>query len=201
MNRKELNHNLGVAIVHGKTEYCMVRYIFSNLHLKFGIYAKEKGCKSIQINGLKNILSNYPFDTKINFEKEYLNGLDIKKLDDFKIFIIMDTDDCNKKRKDEYISKELFKKYWLYDYIVPIYNNPNIEKTFLESKVSTRKIKDFEKGNYYSKIFPVNDDKLSNDTLEEIKEFRKRIESVSSSTSNLILFIDYCIKNVKTIYP
>lgn len=194
----KLNYSIGLVIVHGKTEYCMVRYIFSNLHLKFAIFAKHKGSYSIQINKLEDIFNDEVFSNKKNFEKKYLDGNDIKNIENYKIFIIMDTDDCQPSKKDEYITKAMFKNHWLYNYIVPIYNSPNIERTFLESKISNKKIKDSEKGEYYSKIFPISKEKLSNNTLDEIKEFYNKMKKVNRDISNLDVFIKYCIDNVKS---
>ena len=51
-----------------------------------------------------------------------------KSLKNFKLFIIMDTDDCTEDFKDDYISGKLFENCCLKDYIVPIYNSPNLEE-------------------------------------------------------------------------
>lgn len=56
-----LNYTRCLVIVHGKSEYCIVRHIYTNLHLPIKIVHKEKG--SIQINGLLDYLKKSPFDS------------------------------------------------------------------------------------------------------------------------------------------
>ena len=47
----------------------------------------------------------------------------------------MDTDDCSEDEKRKFINKEMFKGHWAYDYIVPIYNIPELETVLTEAKV------------------------------------------------------------------
>lgn len=50
-----------VVIVHGKSEKQICEYIKSNLRLKIEIVSEKRGEKSIQINGLTNVLNDSRF--------------------------------------------------------------------------------------------------------------------------------------------
>jgi len=185
----------GVVICHGKSELCMTRYISTNLHLRIKPYARDKGESSIQITALDSVLKHAPFNNINSFLKEYdvetVGKGKRKTLKDFRLFIIMDTDDCSDKQKCAYISKEIFLGHWLYDYIVPIYDIPNLESVLSKAKVLTKKISNSEKGTYYQTIFPINSKPLSDDTLTEVKTLKRKIQPVKET--NLTEFIDYCI--------
>jgi len=97
VSHTSLNYTRCAVIVHGKSEYILVRYIYTNLHLPVKIIAKDKGKSSIQINGLKSMLSKKPFKSLKEMANEYGIEYDKKSklLKNFKLFIIMDTDDCD----------------------------------------------------------------------------------------------------------
>lgn len=76
-----------------------------------------------------------------------------KRLINFKLFIIMDTDDCDEITRSKYISKELFDGHPLKDYIVPLYNDTNLEDVMIKSGIMVKRIPDAQKGSYYTKIF------------------------------------------------
>lgn len=59
MSHDTLNYTRCAVIVHGKSEFALVKYIYTNLHLPVKIIAKDKGRGSIQINGI----------TRISYEK------------------------------------------------------------------------------------------------------------------------------------
>lgn len=103
----------------------------------------------------------------------------------------MDTDDCSEKTREDYISGKLFENSCLKDYIVPIYNSPNIEEIMVKSGIMAKRIPDSEKGSYYSKIFPINQDPFSNDTLDQIRLFSKKLENVKET--NLLEYVHYCL--------
>ncbi|MEZ3452742.1 MAG: hypothetical protein K1W17_00020, partial [Oscillospiraceae bacterium] len=111
-----------VVICHGKSELQITRYIYSNLHLPVKVYAKDNGRHSIQITSLINELNSTQFRNIDKFADEFsveVSGTGKnKKLVNFKLFIIMDTDDCTEQQKKKYISAEMFSKHWLYEYIV-----------------------------------------------------------------------------------
>ncbi|MDI9456294.1 MAG: hypothetical protein GX261_09475 [Spirochaetales bacterium] len=172
-----------MAIVHGKSEYVICRSIKSNLRIKHEIYADKKGEKSIQIDGLKNILDNRVFRNYESFISNYPD-IDYKKgrLIGFKLFIIMDLDDCNQEMKNRFKNKEMFRKHWLYDYIEPIYNDPNLEQTMNDAEIPiTRK-------SNYIKIFPTNHGDLD---LEMAKRFSESLKKCRNS--NFREYVEYCI--------
>ena len=178
------------VIVHGKSERFLASYIYTNLHLPVVIIDKNKGRSSIQINGLKKILSSKPYNSLKSFADEYSVEYD-RKEKKLKLFIIMDTDDCSEKTREDYISGKLFENSCLKDYIVPIYNSPNIEEIMVKSGIMAKRIPDSEKGSYYSKIFPINQDPFSNDTLDQIRLFSKKLENVKET--NLLEYVHYCL--------
>ncbi|MBQ9111061.1 MAG: hypothetical protein IJY06_06830 [Oscillospiraceae bacterium] len=197
------NYLKAVVIVHGKSELDIVKYITSNLHLNIKPDSKDNGTHSIQITSLiKEHLNKKPFSTMNNFLKEYdveTTGTGKnKKLVNFKLFIIMDTDDCTEQQKQDFISGAMFEGHWLAPYIVPVYSITNLEDVMVESGIMTKRIKCDDKGSYYSKIFPINKKPLSNDTIAEIKTFRDRLaKSVKKKHTNLPDFIEYCLENIK----
>lgn len=101
-NYKE-NYVNGVVICHGKSEWLMSKHISSNLHLNVKSYAKDKGKHSIQITSLKTLLTTKPFNKQSAFVAEYpveeVGKGKNKKLANFQLFIIMDTDDCTEQQK------------------------------------------------------------------------------------------------------
>lgn len=185
-----------MVIVHGKSELNLVKYIYTNLHLRVKIYAKDKGRSSIQINSLASILNKSPFNNLKAFAKEYSveYNKETKSLKNFKLFIIMDTDDCDESTKEKYISGEKFQNHILHKYIVPIYNISNLEDVILKSKIMIERISDSEKGIYYSKIFPINTEPLSYDTIEQVRTFAKKIKGIKQT--NLLEFVEYCIHQI-----
>ena len=187
------------VMVHGKSERYLASYIYTNLHLPVVIIDKNNGRNSIQINALKNILSSKPYNNLKSFSDEYSVEYDRKEkaLKNFKLFIIMDTDDCSEKTREDYISGKLFENSCLKEYIVPIFNSPNLEEVMIKSGIMTKKIQDSQKGSYYSKIFPINQDPFSNDTLDQIRLFLKRLENVKES--NLQEYIYYCLSLIDQV--
>ena len=106
-----LKYTRCAVIVHGKSEFHLVRFIYTNLHLPVKIISKDKGRGSIQINRLEDLLNKKCFKSLSTFSKEYSVEYDKKekKLKNFKLFIIMDTDDCSEKIKNEFASREMFR--------------------------------------------------------------------------------------------
>ncbi len=191
-----LNYTRCAVIVHGKSEFHLVRFIYTNLHLSVKIISKDKGRGSIQINGLKELLNKKCHRTLSAFSKEYSVEYDKKekKLKNFKLFIIMDTDDCSEKNKSEFISGEMFRGHPLQEYIVPIYNITNLEDVMIKAGIMIKRISDSEKGTYYSKIFPINTEPVSNDTLKQIRTFASKIKGVKQT--NMLEFVEYCFEQI-----
>lgn len=191
-----LQYTKCAVIVHGKSEFLLTRYIYTNLHLPVKIISKDKGRGSIQINGLKELLNKKSFKTLSTFAKEYSVEYDKKgkQLRNFKLFIIMDTDDCSEKARKEYISGEMFRGHPLYKYIIPIYNIANLEDVMIKAGIMIKRIPNSEKGTYYSKIFPINTEPVSNDTLKQIRTFASKIKGVQQT--NMLEFVEYCFKQI-----
>ena len=151
---------------------------------------------------MKNILNKRPFNDLKTFSDEYGIEYDkkTKKLKNFKLFIIMDIDDCSREVKEKYKFGELFEGHILKDYIVPIYNDPDIDAVFINADIISKKVFEahkHKKGSYYKKIFS-NYNKSSNyDASKEIKSYKQKISGVRGT--NMIEFIDYCLKNVQKL--
>lgn len=189
------NYCKGVVICHGKSEWCMTRFISTNLHLPIKAHARDNGKCSIQVTGLMKLLNSKPFHKQSTFVSEFSveetgRGKN-KHLVNFKLFIIMDTDDCTVQQRQDYLSKKMFEEHWLYDYIVPIENFPCLEDVLVETGMMPKKIRDSEKGTYYSNVFPINKKPLSNDTLAEVLSLKSYLRK--SDRTNLIEYIDYCL--------
>ena len=104
----------------------------------------------------------------------------------------MDTDDCTDKQKEDFISGAMFAEHWLSEYIVPIYSMKSVEDVMIDVGLMKERIPDNEKGKFYTKVLPINPKPLSNDTLQEVKTLREKVEK--SRKTNLTAFIDYCLK-------
>ncbi len=192
MGSSNLNYTKCVVIVHGKSELALVKYIYTNLHLPVKIIAKDKGRSSIQINGVADYVSKKKIKSLSAFASEYAIEYDkkTKELKNFKLFIIMDTDDCEEETRKKYTSGELFKDSPLKDYIVPIYNTENLEDVMIKAGIMVERIPDAQKGTYYSRVFPINTDPVSLNTINQVVEFYRKVENVKST--NLEEFAGYC---------
>ena len=165
-----------MAIVHGQSEYRICSSIKSNLRLKHGIIARDKGKTSIQITSVMDILNDYRFKSFKNFIREFDDVKHNKgKLLSFSLFIIMDVDDCTLDQKSKFISKEMFKDHWLFEYIVPIYNDPNLEATMRAAKIEVQHKKD------YILIFPTNHGDLD---IRTACEFQEKVKKCRCSNLN-----------------
>ena len=172
-----------MAIVHGQSEYLICSSIKSNLRLKHEIIARDKGKNSIQITSVMDVLNDNRFKSFAAFSREFGDVRHKKnKLIDFALFIIMDVDDCTPEQKSWFISKEMFKAHWLYEYIIPIYNDPNLEATMKAAGIKV------EKKEKYILIFPTNHGDLD---MKAAKEFREKLKK--SGCSNLCEYLDRCI--------
>ena len=105
-NYTPAQYKKAAVIVHGKSERFLASYIYTNLHLPVRIIDSNKGKSSIQINGLQKILSSKPYNSLKSFAESYSVEYDKRNkiLKNFKLFIIMDTDDCSDKAREDYIS-------------------------------------------------------------------------------------------------
>lgn len=191
---RKLNYTQCGVICHGLSELSIVNYIKSHLHLKLEVFSKDKGHCSVQITSLMSFLDGRNFQSVSKFYKEYDVEHHKNKLINFKLFIIMDTDDCTEKQKQAFESKEMFKNHPLFDYIVPIFNVPNLESVLIKAGIMTKKIKDNEKGSYYLKTFPISKEPYCLDSFNEILTLKDKLIGVKST--NLDVFLDYCLSLV-----
>ena len=191
---RKLNYTKALVIVHGKSEKQICQHIKNKLRLKIEIYSDKNGEKAIQITSLKNTLNNKIFKSYRNFINTFE---DIELTDNnksinnnFKIFIIMDTDDCSEDEKRKFINKEMFKGHWAYDYIVPIYNIPELETVLTEAKVPFTKT-GVKRKKEYIKLFPT-DPKYNKTDEVQIKELLNALKK--QKNTNLNDFLDFCLK-------
>lgn len=191
---RELKYLKAVVIVHGKSEKQLAQYVKSKLRLKIEIESDKNGEKSIQITSLDKFINNKKFKSLNsflrNFEDAELNANGKKLNEKFKIFIIMDTDDCTEKQKEEFIKKTMFKKHWAYDNIVPIYNSQNLEDVLTKAKIPFEKKGDKRKKEYI-KIFPT-DKKYERSDEIQIKDLKEKLEDVKNT--NLDEFLEFCLE-------
>lgn len=194
---RELNYTKAVIIVHGKSEKQICQYIKNKLRLKIEIYSDKNGEKAIQITSLKITLNNKIFKTFKSFVHEYddikLTNNNKQISSDFKLFIIMDTDDCTEKQKQNFINKEMFKNHWAYEYIVPIYNMPELETVLVKAKIPFER-KGNERKKEYVKIFPTDPKYEKNDNIQ-IEELSNTLKK--QDNTNLNIFLDFCTKFAK----
>ena len=142
MAKSTFNYNRAVVIVHGKSELCLVKYIHTNLHLPIKPYAHNRGNSSIQITGLNKILKKRDFNNLKSFAEQYNieYSRKTKELLNFKLFTIMDTDDCSATELSQYKTGRLFEDCTLREYIVPLYNTKNLEDVMMAAGIMTQKI-------------------------------------------------------------
>ena len=80
---------------------------------------------------------------------------------------------------------------------MPIYNSPNLEEVLIKAGIMPKRIPDAQKGSYYSKVFPINQDPFSNDTLEQIQVLSKKLQEVKES--NLLEYVNYCLSLINQV--
>ena len=191
---KQLNYTKAVVIVHGKSEKQICQYIKNKLRLKMEIFSDKNGEKAIQITSLKNTLNNKIFKSYRSFTRAF-EDIETKEdgkkfVDDFKIFIIMDTDDCTEEQKEAFINKEMFKDHWAYNYIVPIYNIPELESVLEKANIPFTKTGNKRKKEYI-KLFPT-DSKYEKTDQIQIKELLDKLKK--QNNTNLNEFLEFCLK-------
>ena len=186
-----------MSIVHGKSEFLMCSSVKSNLKIKHVIHAKDKGRHSIQVNSVMNELNSNKFNMNLKeFSERYGIAYDSKKklLVNFKLFIIMDLDDCTPVTAEQFKDGSMFNKHPLYNYIVPIYNEPNLEKTIRDLGIT---IDGRAKVKGYIKIFPTNRGDLD---IHMAEEFANKLRT-ECKQSNMEVYFDDCISIAKQTSP
>lgn len=186
------NYCAAVVVVHGKSELLLMEYIKSNLHLPIEIYSENNGKSSIQINSIMNVLNNNIFKNKTSFKRKYFINENNKVFCNFRVFTLMDLDDASVEKQNKYKSGELFKGHWLSSYIVPIWNNGNLEDVLMEIKVLTNKPNYKDKGMVYRKIFPINTGRSDILLVEELMNLLRM-----SNNTNMEVLLKYLLNLVK----
>lgn len=183
---KQINYLKAIIICHGASEYHIARHIKSNLRLKLDVDANNKGESSIQIKSILNFLSNNSYKSEKHFIKKYKHDLINGKIHiDFKIFIIMDTDDEELTHTDieNFKNKNMFRGHWAYNYIEPIFNIRNLEEVLIKAKIIDKK---FENKKEYAKIFPINNDACTADK-EQIQNMYNVLKPIKNTNMDILL--------------
>lgn len=88
----------------------------------------------------------------------------------------------------------MFKDYWAFNYIVPIYNIKNLEDVLIKSKIINKNTIKNKKGKKdYIKIFPTDDKYIKSDSIQ-IEKFYQKLSKVED-ISNMHVFIKFCLDN------
>lgn len=194
MSKSSYSYLRGIVICHGKSEKLICEFMRSNLRIQIEIDSDKKGKKSIQITSIMKFLSGEKYKNITSFKNKFddIEPIEnIKKLPSyFKVFIIMDTDDCNESQKKSFKNKSMFKEHWLYDYIVPIYNDSNLEEVLVDAGIKFQKSGN-ERKTEYPKVFPMNG--ISD--VEGIKKFGKALGN--SKKTNMEEFINFCLELIE----
>ncbi|MCZ9920364.1 hypothetical protein [Brachyspira hyodysenteriae] len=187
------NYLKALVICHGGSEKDICDVIKAELKLNIRIISRDNGGTSIQITSLYDELEKHKLDNYDDFIKEYGNLIDYennKIINNFKIFIIMDTDDCTPEQKSEFINKNMFKDKNLRKYIVPIYNDKKLEDVFYKVKlIDIRKKTSKEIKREYKKLMTKW---MQNEAKQ--KEFYEKLLKVKN-ISNMHEFIKFCLDN------
>lgn len=187
------NYCKGIIIAHGKSELLLAEYIKSNLHLPIEIYSLKNGKTSIQIDSLMTILGNNDFKNKSKLKQKYIIEEKNKKFINFFIMPIMDLDDTTEEKIKKYKNGEMFKNHWLSPYIIPIWNDINLDHVLYDLKLISKLPNDKEKGKVYEELFPKNTGQAD---LEQVNKLLKYFESTEKTNMNI--FVEKCLESLQT---
>ena len=189
---RQPNYCKGIVIAHGKSELLLAEHIKSNLHLPIEIYSLKNGKTSIQIDSLMTILGNNDFKSKSKLKQKYFIEEKNKKLVNFFVMPIMDLDDTTEEKIEKYKSGEMFRNHWLSSYIVPIWNDTNLDHVLYDLNLISKLPNDKEKGKVYEDIFPKNKGQAD---LEQVNKLLKYFESTTKT--NMDVFIRKCLEGLQ----
>ena len=187
------NYCKGIIIAHGKSELLLAEHIKSNLHLPIEIYSLKNGKTSIQIDSLMTILGNNDFKNKSKLKQKYIIEEKNKKFINFFIMPIMDLDDTTEEKIEQYKNGEMFKNHWLSPYIIPIWNDINLDHVLYSLKLISKLPNDKEKGKVYEELFPKNTGQAD---LEQVNKLLKYFESTEKTNMNI--FVEKCLESLQT---
>lgn len=185
------NYCKGIIIVHGKSELLLAEHIKSNLHLPIEIYAEKNGKSSIQIDSLKTILNNNIFKNKTSFKRQYAVEEENRELKNFFVMPIMDLDDTTEDKIEQYKSGKMFENHWLSSYIIPIWNNKNLDQVLFDLNLISKMPNNKEKGKVYGELFPTHRGETD---LEQVKKLLTHFQN--SDKTNMDVFINKCLENL-----
>lgn len=184
-----------IVVVHGDSERIVAEHIKSNLRLNLFIHS---GKTSIQINGLvKELKAHFPSVSALRRNPKLELNIEKNIIHDFKIFTLMDTDDCSDETRQKYLDRTLFDEYQLKDYIEPIYTIPDLEHVFFNSHLIPRIFKDDEKVEGYRHCFPKISPPFTELKTKEDDLIKKADALRSNRNTNFEEFIDYCIAEAR----
>lgn len=186
------NYCKGVIIAHGKSELIIAEHIKSNLHLPIETYSENNGKSSIQIDSLMTVLRNNIFKSKTTFKKKFIVEEGNKGFKNFFLMPMMDLDDTNEENIEKYKSGEMFKKHWLSPYIIPIWNDKNLDEVLYNLKLISKLPNKNEKGKVYEELFPTNRGETD---LEQVKKLLRRFECYNKT--NMDIFIKKCLDSLQ----
>ena len=187
------NYCKGIIIAHGKSELLLAEHIKSNLHLPIEIYSLKNGKTSIQIDSLMTILGNNDFKNKSKLKQKYIIEEKNKKFINFFIMPIMDLDDTTEEKIKKYKNGEMFKNHWLSPYIIPIWNDINLDHVLYDLKLISKLPNDKEKGKVYEELFQKNTGQAD---LEQVNKLLKYFESTEKTNMNI--FVEKCLESLQT---
>ena len=171
----------------------LAEHIKSNLHLPIEIYSLKNGKTSIQIDSLMTILGNNDFKNKSKLKQKYIIEEKNKKFINFFIMPIMDLDDTTEEKIKKYKNGEMFKNHWLSPYIIPIWNDINLDHVLYDLKLISKLPNDKEKGKVYEELFPKNTGQAD---LEQVNKLLKYFESTEKTNMNI--FVEKCLESLQT---
>lgn len=83
----------------------------------------------------------------------------------------------------------MFKNHWAYEYIVPIYDSPDLESVLVKAKIKFEK-KGIERKKEYIKIFPTEQKYITRETVE-LEKFCSDLAKVKET--NMEEFVEFCL--------
>lgn len=187
-----------IVIAHGKAEELLAGEIKKRLRLPIEINPKNPNF-SKKLAGLRPFLDeNIIYRNKEKFKSSFPDyNFEIKKgkLENCKIFIIMDMDDCVHDGRPElagqFKDKSMFKGHWLYDNIVPIYNDLNLETVAKKAGWDI----EHDLGTYRKFFENIPNNKRVEFWQESSEKFKR------DPNTNLNIFIDYCMEWAERTNP
>ncbi|WP_242364230.1 hypothetical protein [Limosilactobacillus antri] len=157
MKIREAHYCRAIIICHGKSELLLFSRLKSILRLPIEVVGSDNGKSSVKIQGLESFLRRDEYRTKKafcrNFFRESYRAKTFPHLiTQVKVFAVMDIDDATTDQVKRYKNCEYFKTKWLKPCCVPIYNDPNLEKTVLKIGMDVPTTNN-EKAIFYQKLW------------------------------------------------